>query len=310
MKKFLLITTLTISLIIFVLFSDIANEASKPYLSKLIESKIDENVSIEVEEYKLDYNYITILAKVNQDSNIKIYGRFNVIEQNCDINYTVESIDRLVKIKDIVIPPNTNIHGNIQSKLNGTNASIDGEMISSLANLVLKNGTVNLESKRLLSEFTLNIKELKKLKFVTKKDLRGALQITGEIEKKEKELRVSGTTHNFDGEINFTLINDDIEADMKKVSVEKIFTTLNYPHIFYAPLSGKLLYNIKTKEGKIDSTLSDGKIIKSELTELVQKYTRFDLTKETYNETRFNAKLHPKTMEFKFISKSKRNMGK
>ena len=149
MKKFLLITTITISLISLIIFNDKANEMSKPYLSKLINSNINNNTRIEITEYKLDYNYITLFAKVNKENHIKIYGEINTLSKSFDLNYTIDSIDKLLKIKNIDIPPNTKVYGNIKSKIDKDIASIDGIAKSNLANLTIQKGELNLSSMEL-----------------------------------------------------------------------------------------------------------------------------------------------------------------
>ena len=307
MKRFLLTTTLMLSILLFALFSDKANEVSKPYIAKLIESNIDKNITIEIEEYKLDYDYITLLAKANQKNHIKLYGKFDALSQNFDLNYSIDSIGEFIELKEINIPPNTPLHGNIKSKIKENTALIDATAKSTIANLTLTNGKLNLETMELFSKFQVDIQELKKLKFITKKELNGRFEVTGELTKKEKELLVIGSTNSFDGKINFTLKNDDLNASIESISVEKLFKTLDYPIVFTAPLSGDMIYNLKTKRGNINSTLKNAKLVPNKLTKLVKRFSHIDLTKEIYNQTTFNAKLYPKEIKFKLLAEGKRN---
>jgi hypothetical protein len=407
MKKILIITTATTTIILLAIFSNFANEASKPYLSKLIESKIDGNISVEVEEYKLDYNYITLFAKINEKSNIKIYGKIDALSQNFDLNYTLQSTEQPINVKgtakgrvedmiidghgdalssklvyefqlensnpknikidikkgnieefskitntpkyanglfdididmpkfeknsftgdiklklyktelnskviqeekNITIPPKTTIYGDILSNIKGEEASIDGDIKSNIANLILKNGKINLKkAEPFFFEYVADVKDLKHLKTFINKELKGALKVAGVIEKKDKEFHISGTTNSFDGEIDFNLLNDDLEADMKKVSIEKLFYTIDYPTIFSSTLSGKLIYNLKNQIGKLDSELIEAKLIESKLTEKIKKFTSIDLTKEVYNNTIFSANVHGNRVEFKLLAKNKHN---
>lgn len=159
----------------------------------------------------------------------------------------------------------------------------------------------------LFSKFILDIEKLKKVKFITKKNLNGKLRVTGELTKIDKEILVKGTTDSFDGKINFILKNNNLDAEMNKVSIKKLFKTLNYPLIFSAPLSGKIIYNLKNKEGNIDSSLKNAKLVENRLTNSVKKISGIDLTKDVYNQTTFNAKLYPKKIEFKLLAKNKKN---
>ena len=406
MKKVLITITVTTTLILFAIFSNIANEASKPYLSKLIESRIERNISVEVEEYKLDYNHITLLAKINEKSHITINGDIDALSQNFDLNYTLKSTEKPLDIKgtargsidnmlingkgdalsskliyefklennnpknikvdikkgkieeilivagipsyakglfdinidmpkvakyglkgdiqltlydtelsqevfqkekNITLPPNTIIYGDIQSKIEGVDASIDGDIRSNIANLIFKNGKIDLKTNAFFFEYIADIQDLRNLKTLIHRELRGALKVTGEINKKDKELSISGTSDSFDGEINFTLLDDDLEVDMDNISLEKLFYTLNYPTIFSAPLSGKLLYNIKTRIGELNSELIEAKLIENKLTKKIKKFTDIDLTKERYNETDFNAKINGNKVEFKLLAKNRHN---
>ncbi len=577
MKKLLVIVVIIILAIFFALFSDIANEEAKPYISKFIESNLaDSNLSVEIEEYRLDSDHITISAKINQNSRVKIYGDLNLFSQQFNLKYTIDSIEQplnirgiaegsiediyikgegvalssnlnyefefkeqrpqniQVDIKDarieeilkligeplyakglfelnidmpkieknggygdarlvlhetllnskvilreqgVVLPPKTTLDGIVVSKLNGIEASIDGDIKSNLANLLLKNGRFNIETQALFSEFVLDIKELKKLESITNTNLNGALKLTGEIEKKEKDIEVSiltkslggelalsmikdnlkidmsrveidrlllmlnqpkylkgelnskirvenlknpkgtielsildaigvnsvlnreldlelreplkisldvdgdiennqinsrakidssivnlimeniiysikeskldadyrlsipklsklkefvgktlkgsmeivgelkkdkelvitGATDSFDGKIDFTMMGDKLNANLKEVPVKKLLYTLQYPLIFSAPLSGELEYDMRLKRGQLTTQLPNAKLLKNQLTDMVKQFSGIDLTDDVYNQTKFDAKIVGDTLDFNLLAKNSRN---
>ena len=574
MKTLLTFIILIVSTLLFALFSDKANEESRGYIAKFIEKKIDKKVSIE--EYKLDSDYIRVVARIDKNSMVKIYGAFDILSQKFNLNYAISSTEQPIDINGtakgsidnifiegggdalssklnyklefkeqmpqniqvdiknakleevlalakepiyakglfdlhidmpkidknggvgdaelilhksrldskiflekmgIVLPINSTVEGVIKSKLSGVVASIDGDIRSTLAHLILKDGTINLETQALFSKFILDIKELKDLQSITKTNLKGALRLTGDIERKERELKLSiltkslggelsllllkdslsmdmknieskkllsmlnqpkyldgqinsevrlrdlenpkgtislfmvdglgvnsvlnkeldleltkplrvslnidgtikegkiisttkidstlltllmenslydikeskldtkyilniadlskldefarkpllgsmklsgeiknnqkllvrGTTESFDGNIDFTLIDNKLKANIKEVPLKRVLYTLKYPLVFTAPISGVLDYDIKVKKGKLIAQLPNARVLKNQLTELVKQFGNIDLTDDVYNETTFNANIDADIIDFKFLAKSKQN---
>lgn len=405
MKKFLLIIII-ISLIFLALFHNRANEFSKPYLAKLIEEKIDKNLTITVEEYQLDHNYITLVAKVDKKHRLDIRGHFNLFSKNLDLNYKINSkeypiiltgkakgtVDDILitgegdilsskldydfrvekkevkdvhissksaKIEEILtlgkqkkyatglfdlelkmpkvdenksigdfkltlkevhlnskvfqeeqnisIPNNIVLSGDIHSKLKDTKASIDADLKSNLFNIILENGIVNIKTFAFNSNYRLDIQELRDLVFFTKKELQGALKVTGNIKKEDKKFYLQGQSRSLDGKIDFILKDTYLDANFVGVSMQKIFYTLNYPLIFSAPLFGKVHYDLDKKKGTLNAKLDDAKLLENDLTVLIYSVSGLDLTKDVYSKTHLDAKLYENNIEFEFLARNRKN---
>ena len=58
---------------------------------------------------------------------------------------------------------------------------------------------------------------------------------------------------------------------------------LGYPEVMDAPVNGTLVYNTKSKKGKLVTRFERAVLTRSKMTDLIQGLTRTDLTKERFN---------------------------
>jgi hypothetical protein len=161
--------------------------------------------------------------------------------------------------QNIIVPPNSIVDGVVKSKLKGIIASIDGDIKSNLANLILKNGTINLETNALFSEFILDIKELKDLETITKVKLDGAFRLIGEIEKKDKDLKLSLLTKSLGGKLSLSMLKNSLTVDMKSIELERLLSMLNQPKYLHGQLNSKIrLTDLKNQKGTLWLSMIDG----------------------------------------------------
>lgn len=98
MKKLHILLIFLISAVLFLLFSDKANAWSKPYLASLIASQVNEVETVEILQYRLDYDHITLDAQVNKAIDIGIDGDLNLPSQLFDLNYSVKWAEQAVDV--------------------------------------------------------------------------------------------------------------------------------------------------------------------------------------------------------------------
>ena len=96
MKKVLLLSLIIIvSLLFFLLFNDKGNEYLKPYVARYLESKAEQNITVQVEHLKIDYNYIELTALLNKLTTIHTYGEVLILNKKLNLNYTLSFIDKI-----------------------------------------------------------------------------------------------------------------------------------------------------------------------------------------------------------------------
>ena len=124
MKKILLLfLALIISSLFFLIFNDKGNEYLKPYLSTYIESQLEDKMEINVENLKIDYDYIEITTKINKLSTLHTYGNYTLLDKTVNLKYNLKSNG--FKSKELSFDDKIDINGTAKGLLN--NLDIIGE---------------------------------------------------------------------------------------------------------------------------------------------------------------------------------------
>jgi len=175
---------------------------------------------------------------------------------------------------------------------------------TSMANLKVSPLLYDLNSASLYGKYLLALPDLSKLKPLTGKRYRGNMRINGKIEKK-KLLHLTGHGKEFGGTIDFTLSGDRFKADASGVTVSKLMTMLDYPQVLEAISKAKVDYSLTRQSGTLHATLDNARLLPSQLTTLLKQFQIIDLTKERYNNSRFDARINKQRIDFTLEAKSK-----
>jgi len=176
----------------------------------------------------------------------------------------------------INIPRHTTFDLNSKAILSGDKINADAKLISSLANLFVKNLKYNIKSNSLNSPYSLNIPNLSKLNSLTNMSLHGSFKADGKLSLKNKNLTASINTNSLGGELNGVYTNNKIVSILKGVKTSTVFNMLGLPKYSDAHLSGELKLNdIKNLNGNFKIT-ADGVNSKQNL----KKMYNFDSDKD------------------------------
>ena len=197
------------------------------------------------------------------------------------------------------------------------NAGIKGKLKEQklFATLITKTTMVNLKATKiamdlksgvLSSHYLIDIPDMGRLKPITGKAFKGDMQINGSI-KKAKTLIATGHGKEFDGSIDFKLTGDQFKADVTGATVSKILHMLDYPQVLEAISKAKIDYNLASGTGTLHSTLDNAKILPNQLTDLLKQFKIIDLTKERFNNSKFDAKIGKKMIDFTLDARNKNN---
>lgn len=129
MKKLFILLLIIISTLSFFIFHDKGNELLKPHLSKYIESKIEQNISLEITHLKLDINHLELEALLNESTKVHTQGAFSLIDQTVDLNYKLNSDG--FKNEQISFDNKIDINGTLQGSLKNLNIKGEGESLKS-----------------------------------------------------------------------------------------------------------------------------------------------------------------------------------
>lgn len=156
-------------------------------------------------------------------------------------------------------------------------------LTSNLATLRMKKTSYDIKDASLLSDYDIFIPSLKRLEPILDQKLYGEVKANGEIIKSDK-LTISAHSNIFDGKLNAKIVDEKVDASFKDLHAIKVLQMLGYPKVMDAPINGTLVYNTKTKQGKLDSRFEKATLKRSQMTDLISGLTRNDLTKERFNE--------------------------
>ena len=240
------------------------------------------------------------IADINKGKiNVKIYNTklfAKVLNKEFSLNLT-----KNIKLKAY-----------ITNRLVKDAVKVKADIITSLANIKLPELTVNLKNNSISGNYILSVSNLMNLYDITKTKLRGKVLLNGNILKTADNIKATGKTKLFNGDVNFVFNKNIFNLNLKKVKSNKILYTLYYPQMFDSTGDGFFKYNILKKTGNFDFKFKNGRLIKKNLTfiprtivGLIYVFTGVDLTKELFKITNLDGKIDNNVINANLYLKSK-----
>ena len=198
--------------------------------------------------------------------------------------------------KEFNFPIKQTITYNLKSlnKLENRNVLSDIKLISSLANLDMKNLIIDLVTKDISSNYFLDILNLRQIEEFINIALNGDLKVVGKIDKNQKTLKIDGNSNIADGVANFVLLDDNLDLKLKDANSLKLLYILNKDQFFNSNLSLDSNYNIVSKIGNINIEVKNGNFIKNNFIQKIEDFTKIDLSKEIFESGAINSKIDNK----------------
>ena len=198
--------------------------------------------------------------------------------------------------KEFNFPIKQTITYNLKSlnKLENTNVLSDIKLISSLANLDMKNLIIDLVTKDISSNYFLDILNLRQIEEFINIALNGDLKVVGNINKNQKTLKIDGNSNIADGVANFVLLDDNLDLKLKDANSLKLLYILNKEQFFNSNISLDSNYNIVSKIGNINIEVKNGNFIKNNFIQTIEDFTKIDLSKEIFESGAINSKIDNK----------------
>ncbi len=175
---------------------------------------------------------------------------------------------RIETLYDYTLPENSYVHGTIDAKLAGKEVKLLGDVQSNLFMLQIKNGLIDTVSKKLTAEYSLDVKDMR---ILTKNKLAGPLKAEGTLERKDKTLHFTGTSHSLGGVLQFS-VDETIQITLEKLALEKLLPLFKQPVYAQGEVSGTIAVD---KENKQDGTYIlqiDKGVLSSKALEQMSRY--------------------------------------
>jgi hypothetical protein len=99
----------------FLIFHDKGNEYLKPYVGTYLQSKLEHNMSVELQHLKIDLGYLELTTVLNDLTKVKVEGEISLFAQTLDMDYTLKSdgfktFDNKVDIEGTVVGNFNNLY--------------------------------------------------------------------------------------------------------------------------------------------------------------------------------------------------------
>lgn len=268
--------------------SGIAKSKAK-YSLNLKNFKDVSNLELNIDKMKLE----EILHLVNQPlyakGNLSLKADIKSLNLKALDGAVITKIDsgilneNLLREKfNLTFPKTVVFNSNIYTNLESTRAISKVDFISTLFELHNNRAIFDLKDNSILSDYVLEIGDLSNFSNLLNQKIRGAITLNGDIEK-SKKLKVTGYSKNlFDGDLNFTLLDTQLNANLENIEFVKLLWSMHYPEIFTSKADAKVKLDIEKLKGDINTTLLEGRFLKNDFTTIVETFTKRDLTKEVY----------------------------
>lgn len=126
--------------------------------------------------------------------------------------------------------------------------------------------------------------------------MRGKIDSRGDVELGELGLRASFISYMLGGKVEAVLLNNQFKANLAKLRSEELLRMLTYQPFFISELNGNLEYELLTKLGNLEASLSNGRLAESDLTRLALPILKIDLTREVYQHAQLKTRINDKVL--------------
>ncbi|MFT7859511.1 MAG: hypothetical protein ABXS93_01105 [Sulfurimonas sp.] len=198
-------------------------------------------------------------AKIDLDMNFKNI-KPHQLDGDVQLLTTEGALNTKVMKKDFGITiPKTAFKMKLDGKLKGDNLMYSYLLNSNLAKVGSK-GTVVPQPLALDTTYAVNVKELAVLKPMTGADIRGKLNLSGNVKGSEKKMLIDGKTDIASSNTNFKVTLEEfkpssVEANIHHLKLQKLLYMIKQPH--YADA----LISVKTKLTSLDPKNLQGDVL-------------------------------------------------
>jgi|GEM_PF-707419 len=289
--------------------SDVLDGITK-YNAEFIKLK-PSNIKFSVENARLEKFLQVINEPIYSTGNLNIDANIKNADLNKLDGTIISKIDDGLIINEVA---NVVFKQNLQEKLN-YNLEVDTNLVpnqaiskaymeTTMGNLTAQKAVYDFNQSSFISDYLLNIPALEKLKDISKINLKGKLDITGELSNKENNLSVVGNSNTLGGTFDFDLKNDKLNANLKNIDTQELSNMLDYSKIFDAKANFVLDYDLLVKKGNLTGKLLNGHFLENDFTILINQLTKGDLTKEVYETFDINSQIDDRVLTSSLIMKS------
>ncbi len=182
----------------------------------------------------------------------------------------------------------------------------EGAVHTTVGDVILSDIRLDFSEKRVKSAYGLKIPDLAKLDGLTPLPMRGAFEMDGTMVF-EKGFYLEGESGSLGGALHIVFTKGESRVKMERLHLKKLLYLLRYPLVAKGDVSGRIVYDIAHRSGKVETTMERLVLLPNRMTEILRQLGHIDLTKERYNLTRLDAQIMQERILFTLDAKSERS---
>lgn len=256
---------------------------------------------ISIKNLKVENILYTLVMPIYTKGVLNANIDFKGISSGINGNYShtiAGNIQRDVAKKEFDMNLNNNLgytHKATATFSNG-NGLINADILTDIANLNVKNAVLTLDKLSLNAPYTIDINDLKKLSFITPKELKGKINANGEIKWTPTSTYADFQSDIFGGNLNAIFNNNLASVTIKNMNSLGILDMLQYPQFFKSNINGDIKYDVQTQQGKMELIVNKGSFVENKLINLLQNLLKFNATKEVYDNIKIDGVINKKVV--------------
>ncbi len=201
---------------------------------------------------------------------------------------------------NITIPADFKYKSISSFNLKGESAAFESDLNSSIFDAKLYDAEFKIKESLIGGKYTIRVDELNRLKFLTKRDLKGSADTNGTFKIVDGVIDIRGVSDIFGANSRYEYKNGDININSSDINVLNLLNTFNYPPVFDSNATLQAYYNPKWGKGVFSVKFKDGHILRNQLSDTVFALTGFDITKELYKESVLRGDIKSGRVNFNF----------
>lgn len=221
------------------------------------------------------------------DYEALIHGKANI---TINVDYMNEKHKRANFTYDVYDNNFSGIPLSLYTKVNIKDMKHDFMIDLTAPSLSLKitEGEYDQEQKLGNALYTLDIKDLSDIETLLDSKYLGELNTTGKITY-DKYLKITGTSKNYGGTLDYLFERDGLTIDLDDVSLKSFTSIFPYEPVLDASTTGNIYYNFIRKTMIVNSKLKNTRFLRSKFAKNFYKKSRLKMYKETFKDATLDA---------------------
>lgn len=225
-----------------------------------------------------------------------------------DYSHTLKGdLQRSVLRKEFDLTPPNDIAFNhtANATLNKGIGELNANVVSDLAAVSVNKAKFIISDLSLNAPYKIIISDLKKLAFITSKELKGNVIANGDIKYNQNKLYADLKSDIFGGKLTASLDRNIADIRLMDIKATSVLDMLQFSQFFDTNVNGKIRYDIFTQKGAMDFMASNGHFMQNQLADLLKNLLNFDVTKEMYDSIKIDGKIDKKVVNANLNANSK-----